>query len=93
MGNKVENGNVVLADGVRKEFEIAHELGLALIPVGCSGFMAQELWSEVMGNVSKYYDKSNVDLIEAINGLGEDIDKPEQLISKIVNVIDLMSKE
>jgi len=93
MGNKADSGNVVLADGVRKEFEIARELGLALIPVGCSGFMAQELWTEVMANVSIYYDESNVDLIEAINKLGENIDKPEQLISKIVNVIDLMSRE
>ncbi|SOB75522.1 SIR2-like domain-containing protein [Marinobacter sp. LV10R510-11A] len=93
IGNKVENGNVVLADGVRKEFEIAHELGLALVPVGCSGFMAQELWSEVMAEVSKYYDESNVDLIQAISELGDEVEKPEQLISKIVNVIDLMSKE
>lgn len=93
IGNKVEEGNVVSADGVRKEFEIAHELGLALVPVGCSGFMAKELWSEVMTNVSKYYDDSNVDLIEAIRELGDDVEKPEQLISKIVHVIDLMSKE
>jgi hypothetical protein len=93
IGNKVEEGNVVSADGVRKEFEIAHELGLALLPVGCSGFMAKELWSEVMANVSKYYDDSNVDLIEAIRELGDDVENPEQLISKIVHVIDLMSKE
>ncbi|PMI35915.1 hypothetical protein BCT30_11930 [Enterovibrio norvegicus] len=93
MGNKIEDSNVVMADGVRKEFEIARELGLALIPVGCSGSMAKELWSEVMENVSQYYDESNTDLIKAIGELGVDVDKPEQLISKIVNVIDLMSKE
>lgn len=93
MGNKVEDSNVVMADGVRKEFEIARELGLALIPVGCSGYMAKELWNEVMANVSQYYDASNADLIEAIDELGVEVEKLEQLISKIVNVIDLMSKE
>lgn len=93
MGNKTVDGNTVLADGVRKEFEIAHELGLALIPVGCSGSMAKELWQEVMGNVAKFYDESNEELIQAINELGEEVEKPEQLISKIINVIDLMSKE
>lgn len=93
MGNKTVDNNVVLADGVKKEFEIAHELGLALIPVGCSGYMAKELWSEVMGHVSKYYDEKNSDLISAINELGEEVEKPEQLILKIINVIDLMSKE
>lgn len=93
MGNKIESDNIVLADGVRKEFEIAHELGLALIPIGCSGSMAKELWTEVMANVSKYYDESNVDLIAAISELGNEVEKPEQLISKIINVIDLMSRE
>jgi len=93
MGNKIEDSSVVMADGVRKEFEIARELGLALIPVGCSGYMAKELWDEVMKNVSQYYDESNTDLIKAINELGVEVEKPEQLISKIVNVIDLMSKE
>ena len=93
MGNKIVDGNVLLADGVRKEFEIAHKLGLALIPIGCSGSMAKELWDEVMGNVSLYYDESNEKLIEAINQLGDDVEKPEQLIAKITNVIDLMLKE
>lgn len=93
MGNKIENSKVVMADGVRKEFEIARELGLALIPVGCSGYMAKELWDEVMENVSQYYDVTNTDLIEAIRELGIEVEKPEQLISRIVNVIDLMSKE
>lgn len=93
MGNKYEDGKTVSADGVRKEFDIAHELGLALIPVGCSGYMAQELWAEIMKNVSKYYDEDNADLISAINELGVEVEKPEQLISKIINVIDLMSKE
>ncbi len=93
MGNKIEDSNVVMADGVRKEFEIARELGLALIPVGCSGYMAKELWDEVMANVSQYYDASNTDLVKAINELGVEVEKPEQLISKIINVIDLMSKE
>ena len=47
MGNKVADGKTVTADGVKKEFNISHELGLALIPVGCSGYMAKELWDEV----------------------------------------------
>ncbi len=93
MGNKIVDGSTVLADGVRKEFEIAHELGLALIPVGCSGSMAKELWQEVMSNVANFYNESNKELIQSINELGEEVEKPEQLISKIIKIIDLMSKE
>lgn len=93
MGNKYVDGKTVIADGVRKEFEIAYDLGLALIPVGCSGYMAKELWEEVMANIPKYYDETNYELMTAINELGVEVEKPEQLISKIINVIDLMSKE
>ncbi|HDZ8840938.1 SIR2 family protein [Aeromonas dhakensis] len=93
MGNKLIDGKVLIADGVRKEFEIAHKLGLALIPVGCSGFMAKEIWEEVMTNVSTYYDENNKELIAAINELGVTVERPEQLISKIINVVDLMSRE
>jgi hypothetical protein len=93
MGNKLVDGKIVSADGVRKEFEIAHKLGLALIPVGCSGFMAQEIWGEVMSNLPAYYDASNTELISALQKLGESVDKPEQLIEKILTVVDLMSKE
>lgn len=47
----------------------------------------------MMNNVSKYYDENNVDLMTAINELGDVVEKPDQLILKITNVIDLMSKE
>ncbi|WP_373959387.1 SIR2 family protein [Vibrio gigantis] len=93
MGNKFVDGNVVLADGMKEEFNIARELGLAVIPIGGSGYMAKELWDIVMIDISEYYDVSNSSLIDAINELGEEVDKPEQIISKVVNVIDLMSKE
>lgn len=93
MGNKLVDGETLIADGVRKEFEIAHQLGLALIPVGCSGFMAKELWQEVTANVSEYYDNTNNKLMTAIQELGVMVEKPEQLISKIIDVIELMSKE
>ncbi|MBH0072232.1 SIR2 family protein [Pseudoalteromonas sp. NZS127] len=93
MGNKLVNGKLEIAQGVKKEFEIAHQLGLALIPVGCSGFMAKEIWEEVMSEISKYYDENNTDLIAAIKELGVMVNKPEQLISKIIKIVDLMLKE
>jgi len=93
MGNKLVEENVVDADGVFEEFSIAHEMGLAIVPIGCSGFAAKKLWDQVMGAVSKYHDSSNVKLIAALNALGADVDSPEQLISKIIDVVDLLSKE
>ena len=36
-GNKLEAGQVVPANGVRREFEIARDRGLLLIPIGATG--------------------------------------------------------
>ena len=92
MGNKLVGENTHLADGMKEEFRIAHELGLSIIPIGCSGYMAKEIWDEVLESISKYYATPSEDLIEAINSLGQEVDKPEQLISKIISAIELISK-
>ncbi|MDE1211747.1 SIR2 family protein [Vibrio aestuarianus] len=93
MGNKLENGKLVLANGMQEEFDIARAAGLAVVPVGASGYKAKELWDLVMEDVSNYYGASDEKLVSAINELGEEVEKPDQLIEKILNVIDLMSKE
>ncbi len=93
MGNKLLEGDVVLSDGMKEEFNIAQELGLAIIPIGCSGFMAKDIWEEVMVEVSKYYDVSNKQLIAAVNELGKNVEKPDHLISKVIHIINLISKE
>lgn len=55
-GNKFDDsGNLVVADGVRREFEIARELGKFVLPVGASGSMAQKLWTEVKSDPSAYF--------------------------------------
>jgi Sir2- and TIR-associating SLOG family/SIR2-like domain len=56
-GNKSQDGQIVLSDGVAQEFELAKEKGLALIPVGATGFMAKELWDRVMGDFAACYPK------------------------------------
>lgn len=49
-GNKSDSsGAVVSADGVRTEFEIARELGKFLLPVGATGSVAGQLWTEMRG--------------------------------------------
>ena len=48
-GNKVdETGTVVSANGVRAEYEIARELGKYPLPIGATGWVADELWQEVL---------------------------------------------
>lgn len=55
-GNKLDSaGQVVAADGVRREFEIARELQKFVLPIGASGSMARELWSEVRSDPGTYF--------------------------------------
>lgn len=54
-GNKRDGDNLVNANGVRREFEIALEHGLLPIPVAATGFMAEELWKEISADRDKYY--------------------------------------
>ena len=64
MGNKIitdpESGKqtIVLADGMDEEFQIAHELGLKLIPIGASGYKAKELFNQIDITNSPLYKKN-----------------------------------
>lgn len=54
-GNKLEAGKVVPANGMRREFEIAKDKELLLIPIGATGYVAKELWQEINRNFAAYY--------------------------------------
>lgn len=45
-GNKLQGDKIVFSDGMREEFEIAKAGNLVLLPIGATGYMAQELWKE-----------------------------------------------
>jgi hypothetical protein len=48
-GNKRDtNGAIVAADGVRAEYELAREFGKYPLPVGATGWVAKDVWQEVM---------------------------------------------
>lgn len=46
-GNKIKDSNIVLADGVMKEFEIAKSHGCLLIPVAATGYAAREIYQKL----------------------------------------------
>lgn len=86
-GNKLDTatGTVALANGVRREFEIAHQRGLKVIPVGVTGYMAEDLWREVLADFDTYYPGRS-----ALKPLFEELGKPADsavLIAKVVEII------
>lgn len=54
-GEKMEDGKKVTAAGVIEEFEIAHELGLAVVPIGATGAASKLLHERVLQNFATYY--------------------------------------
>ena len=90
MGNKLIDNKIELANGMDEEFEIAKELGLKLIPIGCSGYKASEYYTEIINNLDKYYPSHSDEFIENLKSLNEPVDKPEQLIEKILDVLKKM---
>jgi len=85
-GNKLQAGSVISANGVRREFEIAKADGLLLIPIGATGYMAQELWQEIIDNFGVFYPK-HPELKPLFEILGDASDG-KRLIGTVVEIIN-----
>lgn len=91
-GNKLRDGQVVLSDGVAQEFEIAREKGLALIPIGATGFMAKQLWDKVMADPAAYYPRDTGKYKELLGILGDPKAEPQALIDAVLAMLTLWGK-
>ncbi len=47
-GNKFSDGEILLSDGMKEEFDIAVNKGLFTIPIGVTGFISEKLWEELV---------------------------------------------
>ena len=93
LGNEDQGGKIVNALGVRAEFDLAKEKGLWLVPIGCSGFMAEELWSEVMKNFDDYFPGIPRKVRGLMEGLGKSGTNPLNLVDTVVEIVKLLAKE
>lgn len=87
-GNKLDGGNVILANGVRREFEIAVENGLKVVPVGATGYMAEKLWKEVSADLDKYYPGHSKEFEENFTEIGSPALELETLMDSVVRLLD-----
>lgn len=88
-GNKIENGKVIESNGMLEEFEIALSKGLKVIPVGCTGFVSENLWERVTKRMEDFYP-FNEELIATISLLGNYTDDDNLLINNIIKAINLL---
>ena len=87
-GNKLVDSKVVLANGMRSEYEIAVDKHNLIVPVGCTGYIAQEIWNEVNKDLSAYYTNVDDSLIEAFAKLNHKSNNYD-LVNNIISFIGL----
>lgn len=90
MGNKMNsNKEVVNAGGVEKEFNIAHQHGKKLIPVGVTGYQSKLLWEKMNSNLDEYYPHANEHFKELFSNLMDEGISEEDLIETIIELIKM----
>jgi len=87
-GNKLDGLNVVLANGVRREFEMAVENGLYVVPVGATGYMAEALWQEVSANMDKFFPNHSAEFDANFAELGNTALGPDELVDAVMRLLD-----
>jgi len=90
-GNKVSpGGEVVLSDGMREEYQLAVRHGVFPIPVGATGYMAHELWSDTMAAIEAGAIATSDEVKGLMAELGDSersLDEIRAIVIKIVKLI------
>jgi len=86
-GNKLDKeNNIILANGVEREFQIAIENGLIPIPISSTGYMAEKIFQDIIRDPKKYY--SNYEwIIPIIKDLSTDSISPDEIIIKVIGIV------
>lgn len=92
-GNKLNkaNGEIVIANGLQKEFDIAVQNGLKVIPVGVTGYVAKDLYNKVLSNPEGYFENAN-DIKDEFIKIGEAKELNGELIKSVIKIINHLNK-
>ncbi|MPQ42334.1 SIR2 family protein [Clostridium tarantellae] len=91
LGNKTNNNNIVIADGVLKEFEESLAIGSKVIPIGLTGDASKKLWDKVNNNFEEYYSEYK-DLKRYFEVLGDKQSNNEDIIKSVCSIIEKLQK-
>jgi hypothetical protein len=92
-GNKIikkqgleEGAEVVQANGVIREFDIAVDKNVKVIPIGVTGYASRKLWEQVINDFDRYYPEFP-NLKDKFIKLGEDGIDFNQLIKIVTDIV------
>ncbi|PEZ30677.1 SIR2 family protein [Bacillus thuringiensis] len=90
LGNKIEEGKLKLADGVKEEFDIAKSQGMSLIPIGSTGYVSKKCHKNIKKNFQEYYPGGNAQLEKAFKKLGKKKIDEDDVVENIVAFLKLL---
>jgi Sir2- and TIR-associating SLOG family len=83
-GNKRVGADIQLSDGMRREFEIAADKGLILLPIGATGSISADLAREFL---SKGGDPHGDEVNKALAALVKPVDDLMSLVEPIASLV------
>ncbi|HIC7212525.1 SIR2 family protein [Burkholderia stabilis] len=89
-GNKRQGDDIIDADGVAAEFDMAVDQGLKVIPVGATGYVAARLWNRVMDELPAFYPNATAGFRGALEALAPTsrLSDPRSFIQAVVKVVE-----
>lgn len=91
-GNKKDDeGNVLPANGVKREFEIAISQGLIPIPIAATGYITKEIFDLIKKDAKNIY--SGIEwIIPIVEELASDKLSSDEIIKKVITIIQTINK-
>ena len=92
-GNKRDDkSNLVLSNGMKQEFDFCIQADVLPLPIGATGFMAEELWNLVRGEFTKHFPGADASFRQLFDQLGDSSKTPDELRSIIMKLVQQLQK-
>ena len=93
-GNKRQGDDVIDADGVVAEFDMAVEQGLKVIPVGATGYVAEQMWGRVANDLLEFYPGATTAFRKSLDAIGPttSLPDPRVLIQSILKLVETIRR-
>lgn len=83
-GNKMlDSGEIVLANGMREEYEIAKEKGKFIIPIGSTGYIAEEILKEIEDAGVPWYLKDSLEILKSEKSIEKLTNEIQEILERI----------
>jgi hypothetical protein len=91
-GNKKDkDGNIIDANGMMREFEIAMEQGLIPIPVSITGYISKTIFDKIVTEPDKYLHGHDW-ILQELEKMNADTISQEDIIKTVINIIKKLNK-